>query len=565
MRKKEIHSGTVKKLKFPNKGLICDLDGITDAERKEKGEEIPYVIVKNVLPGQRITFAVSNKKNKRYEGRVLEVLEKSPIQTEDYFCRNGERCGGCSYQTLAYEEQLNLKTSMVKDLIKDQVDEDGGIWEDTVESPERSGYRNKMEYSFGNEYKDGPLMLGLHKKGSLYDVITCDDCKLVDEDFNKLVKTTLEYCRDKELPLYNKIIHVGYLRHFLLRRSATDGGLLVHIITSSQFDHDFSELGEIYKGLNLTGHIEGFIHIINDRVADTVQCDEYNIIFGADHLTEEILGLKFNVSTFSFFQTNTRGAEMLYSVAREYIYEASSGRKSTVYDLYTGTGTIAQMMASEADRVVGVEIVEDAVKAAMENAELNGLGNCEFICGDVLNVLDDLKEKPDLIILDPPREGIHPRALQKIISYGVENIVYISCKPTSLKKDLLVMRDNGYTVRKIRCVDMFPFTGHVETVVLLCRKAEEADRHITVEYYPEGRHMETAPLDASYGRIAKWIEENYNGMKVHTLYIAQVKRKYGLIERENYNKSKNPDAKVPECPPEKEEAIVDALKHFRMI
>ena len=471
MKKKEIHTGVVKRLKFPNRGIMCNIDDVPDEEVKAAGKEVPYVTVKNVLPGQKVSFIVSNKKTRRYEGRCMEVLERSLIQTEDFFCSNGADCGGCSYQTLTYYKQLELKTGMVKDLLKDQVDEDGGIWEDTIESPSPYGYRNKMEYSFGNEYRDGPLTLGLHRKGSLYDVLTCSDCRIVDNDFNLILKAVLDYCVENGLPMYNKNIHVGYLRHLLLRRSETNGGLLVHIITSSQVEHDFSALGETLKSLPLNGYIAGFIHIINDNVADMVKCDKYNIIFGDDHVTEEILGLKFKVSSFSFFQTNTRGAERLYSAAREYIHEATEGKhNSIVYDLYTGTGTIAQMMAPEADWVVGVEIVEDAVKAARENAALNGLDNCEFICDDVLNALDTMPEKPDLIILDPPREGIHPGALKKIISYGVENIVYISCKPTSLKKDLLVMRDNGYKVKKIRCVDMFPWTNHVETVVLMTRE-----------------------------------------------------------------------------------------------
>ena len=200
-----------------------------------------------------------------------------------------------------------------------------------------------------------------------------------------------------------------------------------------------------------------------------VQSDKTDILYGKDYITEKILGLQFQISAFSFFQTNSLGAEVLYNKAREYVGET---RDKVVFDLYSGTGTIAQMLAAVAKKVIGVEIVEEAVEAARENAALNGLGNCEFIAGDVLKVIDGIEEKPDLIVLDPPRDGIHPKALEKIIDFGVDRIVYISCKPTSLARDLAVMQDRGYKVEKVCAVDQFAMTGHVETVCLLSKKAQ---------------------------------------------------------------------------------------------
>ena len=222
----------------------------------------------------------------------------------------------------------------------------------------------------------------------------------------------------------------------------------------------------------LLGKIKGILHTKNDSIADVVKNEGTDILYGQDYFYEELLGLRFKISPFSFFQTNSLGAEVLYETARSFILgnDADMLREKTVYDLYSGTGTIAQMLASVSKEVVGVEIVEEAVEAAKENAALNGLTNCKFLAGDVLKVLDEIEEKPDYIVLDPPRDGIHPKAIQKIIDYGVENMIYISCKPTSLARDLQVFLERGYEVKKICCVDMFPNTVHVETVILMSRK-----------------------------------------------------------------------------------------------
>ena len=279
--------------------------------------------------------------------------------------------------------------------------------------------------------------------------------------------------------------HEGFLRHLLVRKAARTGEILVALVTSSQAPvggvigqpGDAEEIRVLMEGFRtcllelqergeLAGALAGILHITNDSLADVVQSDHTEILYGRDYIYEELLGLRFKISTFSFFQTNTYSAEVLYETAREYVGDLGG----LLYDLYSGTGTIAQLMAPAVDRVIGVEIVEEAVEAARENAALNGLENCEFIAGDVLKVLDGLSEKPDMIILDPPRDGIHPKALPKIIGYGVERIVYISCKPTSLARDLEVFLDGGYRVERAGAVDQFPWTANVETVCLLSKQ-----------------------------------------------------------------------------------------------
>lgn len=456
MKKGEIYEGIIEKVDFPNKGRVM------------VGDE--KVTVKNGIPGQKIRFMINKKRSGRVEGRLMEVLEHSPLETRTPVCSIFPDCGGCMYQTMDYDEQLQMKERQVRDLLDAALKEGGQssyTWEGIHGSPIEFGYRNKMEFSFGDEYKDGPLSLGLHKKGSTYDVLNAYDCKLVHEDMTKILACVHKYFKDRNVPYYKKLQHIGYLRHLLLRRGVTSGEILVHVITTSQEEHDLSPLKEELLALPLEGKIVGIMHIINDSLSDVVQSDETRILYGQDYFYETLLGLRFKISTFSFFQPNSLAAEVLYSVVRNYIGDT---KDKVVFDLYSGTGTIAQLAASVADEVIGVEIVEDAVKAARENARLNGLSNCRFIAGDVLKVLDDLTEKPDVIILDPPRDGIHPKALPKILSYGVEHIVYISCKATSLARDLPFFLEAGYHLEKACCVDQFCQTVHVETVAHLVKK-----------------------------------------------------------------------------------------------
>lgn len=452
MKKGEIYEGIIEKVEYPNRGLVYVED--------------QKVIVKNGIPGQKVRFVINKKRSGRAEGRLLEVLEKSPLETREPVCGIFPACGGCMYQTMAYEDQLAMKERQVRELLAKVLpaEELDRVWEGIHRSPQEFGYRNKMEFSFGDEYKDGPLSLGLHKKGSTYDVLNAVDCKLVHEDMTKILSCVLEYFRSRGVSYYKKMQHTGYLRHLLLRRSVTTGEILVHLVTTSQESHDLEPLKEELLGLSLEGHIVGIMHILNDSLSDVVQSDETRTLYGQDYFYETLLGLKFKVSTFSFFQPNSLAAEVLYQIVREYIGDT---RELEVFDLYSGTGTIAQLAASVAKEVIGVEIVEDAVRAARDNAKLNGLTNCRFIAGDVLKVLDDLSEKPDLIILDPPRDGIHPKALPKILSYGVDKIVYISCKATSLARDLESFLEAGYRVERACCVDQFVSTVHIESIVLL--------------------------------------------------------------------------------------------------
>ena len=454
MRKGQIFEGIIERVDFPNKGIVY----LQEEER--------YVTVKNGIPGQKIRFLINKFKKGQAEGRLLEVIEKSPFETRNPVCSIFPACGGCMYQTMPYEEQVKMKEGQIR-RIMDEAIRGEYIFEGVKASPEEFGYRNKMEFSFGDEYKDGPLSLGLHKKGSTYDVLTAADCRLVHEDMNRILVCVLDYFREREVSYYRKMQHTGYLRHLLLRRGDATGEILVNLVTTTQEEHDLAPLVKALLDLKLDGRIVGILHIMNDSLSDVVRSDETRILYGKDFFYDRLLGLEFKITPFSFFQPNTKGAEVLYKTVREYIGDIHD---MTVFDLFSGTGTISQVLAPVAKEVVGVEIVEEAVEAAKENAARNGISNCKFIAGDVFQVLDEIEEKPDVIVLDPPRDGIHPKALPKILDYGVERIVYISCKMTSLARDLEMMQLAGYRVEKMTAVDQFCETVHCEVVCLMVRE-----------------------------------------------------------------------------------------------
>lgn len=564
-----------------------------------------------------------------------------------------EFCGGCTYNGEDYESVLKIKEREALNLF--QKIENGAttsVYKETnstVRSVEntvadnqedvnadnyvndfyngilgcppdwRFGYRNKMEYTFGDLVKDGPLQLGMHKKGNYMSVITVDNCQLVPDDFNRILRYTLGFAQAHGLNHYHKKTHKGVLRNLIIRRGVRTGEILVDIVTSSEGDihierNSASSLhettanekpcfdAEAWKegllGLRLDGKIVGIMHTINDGLTDSVSCDEQRVLFGRDYYYEEICGLKFKVGIFSFFQTNVNAVERMYNEAVALLTDLEG---KTVYDLFCGTGTISQIVARLAKEVIGVEIVEDSVESARVNAKLNNINNCKFICGDVFEVLskgtyqedsdiDSESDKdeteysvgsaafgealteilpeslpePDVIIVDPPRIGLRTKSVNKIASYGVAEILYISCNPKTLAMDLADFKLCGYEPKYIKLYDNFPWTKHVETVVYLSKL--NTDGHVKVEvdmseFEPTGSERRKI---GTYAEIKKYVEKKY-GFKVSTLYISQIKKKCGLNLRPSYNPPKKEDYEQPQCPPEKEEAIMDALRYFKYI
>lgn len=589
MKKGDIVEGVIEHYSFPNKGSFIHIE---ENPQAEGGQIERNVTVKGALPGQTVKVRIKKKKEGKAEGILLDVVKSSSLETKKPMCNHFHQCGGCSYQKLAYTNQLKLKEEMVKEILapvipelgtdvnKEETADNQFLWEGIQASPSQFRYRNKMEFTFGDSEKDGPLTLGLHRRNSTYDILSVDSCALVSPAWNEILKYTQKFYRDKGVPHYNKRTHRGVLRNLVIRESATDGGIIVNLVTTThhsidEYTHDIpwnekrsetvdelclpeyvagllslgdsepigmdgykshgydsntgrygqrknkvvrdkngifrnAYLSEEEKGgsgefesLERYNRIVGVLYTECDTLADAIIPDTVTLLYGQDYLMEEVLGLKFKISPFSFFQTNTKGSEVLYSKARDYAFEAlqkngvdasgdmSENKVGVIYDLYSGTGTIAQMMAPVAEKVYGIEIIEEAVEAAKENAKLNKLSNCKFIAGDVLKKLDELEKKPDLIILDPPRDGVNPKALQKILSYGVENLVYISCKPTSLARDIKIFQENGYAPVKGCCVDMFPNTQHIESICLLERMSNR-------KYIPDAKVKIDVDLEDYY-------------------------------------------------------------------
>lgn len=422
------------------------------------------VYMKNALPQQVVRARVSKTRGTYAEAKIIGIEEAAPYEAESA-CVHFGVCGGCSLQTLPYPEQLKMKSEMIGQLIAGATEntcEYGGV----IPSPKPFFYRNKMEFTFGDLTKGGAMELGMHKKGYFNSVVTVDQCQICDGDFTKILSETLKFFTDLGIPHYNKFQHTGNLRHLMVRKGERTGEILVALSAKSGHELPLEAFKEMLLGLGLEGEIVGILHVKNEEMSDTFQ-GSYEILYGRDHYFDEILGLKFKVSLYSFFQTNTQGAEVLYSKAVEYL---GSIEGKTIFDLYSGTGTIGQILSQKAAKVVGIEIVEDAVEMAKENAALNGLTNCEFIAGDVFVKIDELKDlKPDMIVVDPPRSGIMAKALDKIIAFGVKEIVYVSCNPKTLAENLKQLKAAGYEAKRAIAVDQFPMTLHVECVVKFVR------------------------------------------------------------------------------------------------
>ena len=436
----------IERTEFPSIGIG------TDGERT--------IYVKNSFPGQVIKGRVKKKKAEYAEVKVLEVETKADYEIEPK-CEHFGICGGCSSQNLTYEKQLEFLSAEVKELF-DNANVSTGNFEGIEGSELQFEYRNKMEFTFGDVEKGGELTLGMHIRNKSFGIVTVDKCQIVDEDYRKIIDATVKYFKEQNLPYYRVMKREGYLRHLVIRKAKNTGEIMVNLVTTTQIDFDLTEYTEILKKIEFDGNLVSMLHTENNSFSDAVVPEKVNVLYGIDHIRENLLGLKFNISPFSFFQTNTKGAEGLYSIVRDYMGNADN---KVVFDLYCGTGTIGQIVAPNAKKVIGIELIEEAVEAAKENAKLNGLNNCEFLAGDVAEIIKTVKDKPDIIILDPPRSGVHPKALDYVIKFRAREIIYVSCNPKTLVNDLEVLVDAGYVVQKTRVKDMFANTPHVEVVV----------------------------------------------------------------------------------------------------
>lgn len=422
-------------------------------------------VVKNEIVGRKLRIRTKRKKHGDYICDSIERLERSPLETRKP-CSVDEYCGGCLYQTIRYDDELKIKKDIVRKLYSQVYDADEIVFHP---SQEVEGYRNKMEYTFsdmGDEART--LSLGLHKKKRFYEVVETDDCNIVCSDFTVIRKAVLNYFKAKGLIYYHKKLHEGVLRHLVIRKAHFTKEVLINLVTTSDYEVE-DDFVDMLLSLKLDGEIKSIYHTKNDSLSDVVQADELKLVYGKEDIDEELLGLKFKVGPFSFFQTNSRAAERMYERVQELLDEEGI---DVLFDLYSGTGTIAQVLAKKAKRVYSIEIVEEASTKAVESCKTNGIDNVVVLNGDVLKVIDEVEERPDAIVIDPPREGVHPKALAKLVAYNADKVIYVSCNPKTHVNDIKAFVNAGYSVDRVEIFDNFPRTVHVETIALMSRKLD---------------------------------------------------------------------------------------------
>ena len=533
--------------------MTCDAFG-QDAQGVCRHEGMA-VFVPCLLPGERALVRIV-KPEKRYAfGRVEKLLEKSPSRAEP-FCPIYKRCGGCVCQHMTYEASLAFKRQQVQDLLQRV----GGL---SIEVPpvwgmaHPFGYRNKGAYPVAQT--DGAPACGFFAPRS-HDLVPLPEggCAIQGEDSAKATQAVLSWMRENSVPAYDEQTGRGLVRH-IMTRSTTSGELMVVVVTRADIPKA-SRLIELLRAA-----VPGLCSVclsVNSRRTNVILGTDIRVLSGKAAMEDTLCGLHFSVSPLSFFQVNPRQTERLYGLALEY---AGLTGAETVVDAYCGAGTISLLLAQKAKKVIGIEIVPEAIQNANENAARNGIANAEFHVGATEELLPKLVAnglRPDVIVLDPPRKGCDPAVLQAIIAAAPKHVVYVSCGAPTLARDAKLLAEGGYAAEKVQCVDMFCWTGAVETVMSLVQ--QKPDDIVKVGIDADELAVTKAESKATYGEIQARVKEQ-TGLNVTPLYIAQVKRKHGIIERECYNKAKSESAEMLICPPDKEKAIEEALRFFGMI
>ena len=534
--------------------MTCDAFG-QDAQGVCRHEGMA-VFVPGLLPGERALVRIV-KPEKRYAfGRVEKLLEKSPSRAEP-FCPIYKRCGGCVCQHMTYDASLAFKRRQVQDLLQRV----GGL---SIEVPpvwgmaHPFGYRNKGAYPVAQT--DGSPACGFFAPRS-HDLVPLPEngCAIQGEDSARATQAVLSWMRENSIPAYDEQTGRGLVRH-IMTRSTTSGELMVVVVVTRADIPKASRLIELLRAA-----VPGLCSVclsVNSRRTNVILGTDIRVLWGKAAMEDTLCGLRFSVSPLSFFQVNPQQTERLYGLAREY---AGLTGAETVVDAYCGAGTISLLLAQKAKKVIGIEIVPEAIRNANENAAHNGIANAEFHVGATEELLPKLVEnglRPDVIVLDPPRKGCDPAVLQAIIAAAPKRVVYVSCGAPTLARDAKLLTEGGYAAEKVQCVDMFCWTGAVEAVMSLVQ--QKPDDIVKVSIDADELAVTKAESKATYGEIQARVKEQ-TGLNVTPLYIAQVKRKHGIIERECYNKAKSESAKMLICPPDKEKAIEDALRFFGMI
>lgn len=536
-----------------------------------EGEGIGHVngyalFVKDTLPGDYVHAKIIKVKKSYGFARLMDIIKPSEDRTEAV-CENAVRCGGCQLQHYRYDRQLDYKQNKVKNALvrmggfaADFID---SVMEPVIGMDNPYNYRNKAQFPVGKD-KEGNTVIGFYA-GRTHSIIDSRYCYIQSEVSNKVVSIIRSWIERYGISSYEETKHSGLIRHILVRNGFKTGEVMVCLVVTSK------KVPALDKLVELLGDIDGLVSVclnINKDKTNKILGDKIINVYGRDYIEDYIGDVKYRISPLSFYQVNPVQTEKLYSTALDF---AGLTGNETVWDLYCGIGTISLFLAKSAKSVLGVEIVPQAISDAKVNAQINNIDNALFTCGAAEDVEDFLTENelqhiygnPDVIVVDPPRKGCDSKLLDTIISHSPERIVYVSCDPATLARDLKILCEDVYEIKRVRACDMFGMSGHVETVVLLSQR--KADDYVEVELELAELDATSAEIKATYEEIKKYVAEHNEGMKVSSLYIAQVKKKFGIEMGQNYNLPKAEDSKQPQCPKDKEEAIVEALKSFRMI
>ena len=510
------------------------------------------VFVPFALPNELVKVHIIKVAKNYAVGKLIKVIEPSKVRREPR-CSSFTRCGGCNLMHMDYAAQLEYKRDLVENAFARIAKIEGVHVENTIGMDEPYHYRNKAAFPFA--MVDGRMCFGFFAPRS-HRLIPIDGCFIEQEPLYNVASAVHCWAEENDIQPYDEETGSGTIRH-VVSRITTSGDIMAVIVTKGK-PKKLNKLVDMLKE-----RCEGIKSIIlnrNDEDTNVIFGRSYETLWGEDTLTENLCGFEFSVSAASFLQVNPVQTECLYAQVEAFLPEKDGFE---AIDVYCGTGTISMILSKRAKHVTGIENIKPAVEDAARNAERNGAGNADFICADAAEALPELIEKgirPDVIVIDPPRKGCDKAVLNAITGSAVQRVIYVSCDPATLARDVRILVDGGYSIQKVQPIDMFPQTAHVETVCLLVRRNS---LHIDIDVDVEEMLQEKRG-QATYPQIKEYVLE-HSGLKVSNLYIAQVKQKCGIIERENYNKPKSEDTKQPQCPPDKEEAIRAALKHFGMI
>ena len=529
--------------------VVCDYTAEGQGIAKIEG---CAVFIPNAIFGERVRVRIEKAQKTWAAGKIVEILEKSPHRVNRE-CPVAKLCGGCDFWHMDYEEETRLKAERVRSCLN-RIGGENLTEVPILAAPTCRGYRNKAQYPVASH--KGRAYAGFFKAGT-HSVVENDRCLILPDEMDQVKDIIIDHMNRFRIPAYDEIAHTGLVRHIYVRRGVVSGQVLVCLVINGR---KLPHAEKLTESLKKVPGFTSFVLSVNTKKGNTILGDEFITLYGPGTIEDTLCGLVFRLSPRSFYQVNHHQAQRLYRAAIE---QAGITKEDTVLDLYCGVGTITLAMAGAAGRVIGVEVIPQAVEDAKENAKRNGIENAEFFCGDAGQAALALEEqgvRADVVVVDPPRKGLNADTIEALSRFAHRRIVYVSCDPATLARDVALLKERGYALKNAMAADLFPRCAHVETVVLLGRK--DIHERIKFDVNVEDLHGR-ASATATYPEIKAYVLEKF-GLKVSSLHIAQIKEKCGLDKRENFNIGEGKSRPLI-CPPEKEQAIMDAFRHFGMI